>query len=66
MTNTVQAPAKRLQELLKGQKLQGAILTSAESIRYFSGFTSTDGLVFVGEENVAIITDSRYWAQVEA
>lgn len=66
MSNTVKAPVVRLQELLNSKNLQGAVLTSAESIRYFSGFTSTDGLVFVGEGHVAVVTDSRYWAQVES
>lgn len=66
MSNTVKAPVVRLQELLNSKNLQGAVLTSAESIRYLSGFTSTDGLVFVGEGHVAVVTDSRYWAQVES
>lgn len=66
MSNTVKAPVVRLQELLNSKNLQGAVLTSAESIRYLSGFTSTDGLVFVGEGHVAVVTDSRYWAQIES
>ncbi len=66
MSNTVKSPVIRLQEVLSNKNLSGAILTSAESIRYFSGFTSTDGLVFVGEGHVAVVTDSRYWAQVES
>lgn len=66
MSNTVKAPVVRLQELLNSKNLQGAVLTSAESIRYLSGFTSTDGLVFVGEGHVAVVTDSRYWAQVKS
>ena len=57
MSNTVKAPVVRLQELLNSKNLQGAVLTSAESIRYLSGFTSTDGLVFVGEAHVAVVTD---------
>ncbi len=66
MSNAVKAPVVRLQEVLSHKNLQGAILTSSESIRYFSGFTSTDGLIFVGEGHVAVVTDSRYWAQVES
>lgn len=66
MSNTVGMPVVRLQEVLNSKDLQGAVLTSAESIRYFSGFTSTDGLVFVGEGHVAVVTDSRYWAQVKS
>ena len=66
MMNTNKLPFERLQTVLSSKNLQGAVLTSAESIRYFSGFTSTDGLAFVGQGHVAVVTDSRYWAQVAA
>lgn len=57
--------SQRLQKELDKWQFQGAILTSPENIRYFSGFTSSDGMVFIGQGLVALVTDSRYWAQAE-
>ncbi|MGM9991383.1 MAG: M24 family metallopeptidase [Candidatus Bruticola sp.] len=65
MSEVIKTAAERLQEALDRENLQGAILTSAESIRYFSGFSSSDGCVFVGQGRIYLVTDSRYWAQAE-
>ncbi|MCR4783558.1 MAG: Xaa-Pro peptidase family protein [bacterium] len=65
MTTELKSPAERLQKTLKEAHLQGAVLTSAENIRYFSGFTSADGWVFVGAGKIALVTDGRYWAQAQ-
>ncbi|MGM9998703.1 MAG: M24 family metallopeptidase [Candidatus Bruticola sp.] len=65
MSEVVKTAAERLQETLDKENLQGAVLTSAENIRYFSGFSSSDGCVFVGQGKLFLVTDSRYWAQAE-
>ena len=56
----------KLAEALKKDNIEGMIITSAANIRYFSGFASEDGWVFVGGEGTALITDGRYWDDVEA
>lgn len=58
--------ASKLEKALAGASFDGAVITSPENIRYFSGFASPDALVFVGGGRIAIVTDSRYWDQVES
>ena len=61
--------AKRLEKLQKAVKsasLDAALLTSAENIRYFSGFSSADGFVLVTREKAILFTDFRYLIQAKA
>ncbi|MBQ7502267.1 aminopeptidase P family protein [bacterium] len=57
---------KKLAEALVKENIEGMIITSAANIRYFSGFASEDGWVFVGRGGAALITDGRYWDDVTA
>ena len=49
-----------LRDLLARSGADAALLTSGENIRYFSGFTSTDGVVLVSARDAALFTDFRY------
>lgn len=62
----VQAKVERLRQLLRELNLEGVILSSAENIRYFSGFTSADAWLFISQDREALVTDGRYWAQAQA
>lgn len=50
------------QKMLKSG-CDGAVLTSFPSIFYFSGFSSSDAYLFITQESLYIITDSRYTLQ---
>lgn len=41
-----------------------ALISRPENVRYLTGYTG-EGWLLVGEGDAAIVTDSRYWTQVE-
>lgn len=55
----------KLRTLLRESDLSGIFVKGLPSIRYFTGFTGDDSLLFVDEERVIIFTDSRYTLQAK-
>lgn len=53
----------RLRQFLQDNGLSGVFIKGLSSIRYFTGFSGDDSLVFVDKEQAIIITDSRYTLQ---
>lgn len=56
----------RLRQFLQDNGLSGIFIKGLSSIRYFTGFTGDDSLVYVDKEQAIIITDSRYTLQAES
>lgn len=55
-----------LRKSLAAAGLDAALITSGVSIRYYSGFTSSDGILLVTQKNMHLVTDSRYTIQARA
>jgi Xaa-Pro aminopeptidase len=53
----------RLRELLEEQQLEGMIITQPENRRYLSGYTGSDGTLFLTGKEALLFTDSRYTEQ---
>ena len=51
---------------LAASSLDAALITSKENIRYYSGFTSSDGIFLVTLKNTYLVTDFRYMIQAKA
>ena len=58
-------PIERLLVLLKEEDVTGIFIRGASSIRYFTGFTGDDSLLYLDCSHKIIITDSRYTLQVK-
>jgi len=61
--------AQRLAALIDGlttAHLDGLLITSLANIRYLTGFSGTNALLFVSARDVCLITDFRYQTQVQA
>ena len=56
---------KRLRTALQEKKMDSALITGRENVRYFSGFTGTAGYLFITEEKQILVTDFRYLEQAE-
>lgn len=56
---------RNLECLLKAHQIDAAIITGENNIRYFSGFTSKDGILLVHPKSRCLITDFRYIEQAE-
>ncbi len=54
---------ERLRDFFKGLSLSGAVITDMKNVRYFSGFTGSDGVLVVGEDRGFFLTDGRYTTQ---
>jgi Xaa-Pro aminopeptidase len=54
---------ERLRELMETHQLEAIIVTQAENRRYLSGFTGTDGTLFISENEAVLITDFRFTEQ---
>lgn len=52
-----------LRESLRGSSLDAALITSGVNIRYYSGFTSSDGIFLVTQKAAYLVTDFRYTIQ---
>jgi Xaa-Pro aminopeptidase len=58
---------RRLSELLDDRDLDAALVTDLQNVRYLTGFTGTNGAVFVpAEGDPMFVTDGRYIEQGEA
>lgn len=55
----------RLRAYLEQEKVDGIFIKGDSSIRYFTGFTGGESLLYVDGERAVIITDSRYTLQVK-
>lgn len=51
---------------LRNSSLDAALITSGVNIRYYSGFTSSDGILLVTQKAVYLVTDFRYTIQAKA
>jgi len=56
---------KSVQKILDLNHLDGILFSSLENIRYFCGFTGSDGALIVTKKESFFLTDSRYWTQSE-
>jgi Xaa-Pro aminopeptidase len=56
----------RLQESLKENALDSVLITGPENRRYYSGFTGSNGWLFITRTGAFIITDGRYLLQAPA
>jgi Xaa-Pro aminopeptidase len=50
---------------MESNHLDGILFTSLENIRYFSGFTGSDGALVLTQKDALFLTDSRYWTQAD-
>lgn len=58
-------PIERLLILLHEQEVSGIFIKGDVSVRYFTGFTGGDSLLYVDSKRKIIITDSRYVLQAK-
>lgn len=56
---------ERLRKFLLEDQIDSIIIKNTSSIRYFSGFSGDDSLLYVNKDKMMIITDSRYTLQAE-
>jgi Xaa-Pro aminopeptidase len=54
---------EQLRELLEAEQLGAMIVSQAENRRYLSGFTGTDGTLFIAAREAVLITDFRFTEQ---
>lgn len=55
---------ERLRHLITEFALDGILITNPENRRYLSGFTGSAGALVIGAEDAYLVTDFRYWEQV--
>lgn len=55
-----------LRKSLSKSNLDAALITSGVNIRYYSGFTSSDGIFLVTHKGAYLVTDFRYTIQAKA
>ena len=55
-----------LRENLRKDGFDAALVTSGVNIRYYSGFTSSDGILLVTQKDAYLVTDFRYTIQAKA
>jgi Xaa-Pro aminopeptidase len=66
MQNSVhQTRQKSVRIIMESNHLDGILFTSLENIRYFSGFTGSDGAFALTQKDAFFLTDSRYWTQAD-
>lgn len=56
---------ERLQAVVREKELSALFVQSSENRRYLSGFSGSNGWLVVTPERTALVTDGRYWTQVE-
>lgn len=59
----VEGRIERLRTLFEGLSLSGVVVTDIKNVRYFSGFTGSDGVLVVGGDDAIFLTDGRYTTQ---
>jgi len=65
MTNILRR-LQKLRSILRAKSLDAALITNVMSVRYLSGFTGDDSVLFVGRKRAHLITDFRYTEQARA
>lgn len=55
----------RLREQITSHDADGVLVTKAENLHYFSGFTGGEGALVITMTDAVLITDSRYTEQAE-
>ncbi len=58
-------PLDKLRQKMTAAQLDGFIVSQPENRRYLSGFTGSAGLLFITADEQYVLTDSRYYVQVE-
>ena len=53
---------KKVRRDLNNHDLDALLVTDSFNVRYISGFTGTNGQIFIGKKNAYLITDFRYLA----
>jgi Xaa-Pro aminopeptidase len=53
----------QLRESLKAEQLDGMVVTQPENRRYLSGYTGSDGTLFLSPDRAVLITDFRFTEQ---
>ncbi|MBS3906028.1 MAG: aminopeptidase P family protein [Syntrophaceae bacterium] len=56
---------RSVREIIDFNQLDGILFTNLENIRYFCGFTGSDGALLLARKETSFLTDSRYWTQAE-
>jgi len=56
---------EQLRKVLAEQELEAMIITQPENRRYLSGYTGTDGTLFLTQHKAMLITDFRFTEQAE-
>jgi Xaa-Pro aminopeptidase len=56
---------QRVAALLESYGLDAVVFNQAENLRYFCGFTGSDGVLVVSRKGTAFLTDSRYTTQAQ-
>ncbi len=54
---------KRLFDKMRERGLDAMLITDMTNVRYFSGFTGSDGYALIGKKTALVVTDSRYTEQ---
>jgi Xaa-Pro aminopeptidase len=54
-----------LRKIIELNHLDGILFTNLENIRYFCGFTGSDGGFLLTLKEAFFLTDSRYWTQAD-
>ena len=60
-----QSRLKAARKIMDLSHLDGVLFSSLENIRYFCGFTGSDGTLVITQKDSFFLTDSRYWTQSE-
>lgn len=61
----IQPRLGRLRERLEVEELDALLVTNLTNIRYLSGFTGSNGLLWVSPDRTVFVTDGRYTGQSE-
>ena len=61
----IESRIARLRERLAEEKLDAILITQAENRRYLSGFTGSEGILFISAQDTALLTDFRYFEHSE-
>lgn len=64
-SNLYEVRKNRAKLILSSLGLDGIIFNSIENIRYLCGFTGSDGIVLITNNETFFLSDSRYWIQAE-
>ena len=50
----------KFREMMRGRKINAALITNEQNVRYLSGFTGNDSALLVTAERKLLLTDFRY------